>query len=408
MKSPSPIIVPLLAVLFTAAVPSARAQDGKAIVDALVRKGILTQGDAEQLIQDAAKSSAAAQVVPNAKATTKLAIGARLQVQFDGLSTGVTNGPAPAPTNHFAIRRTYIVLKGNLGSDKQIDITYDFAAGSFDAAYLNWKRSDSIAFDFGLRKVNFAVEEKLSSGSLKAIERSAATRYFVEDNNGRRLGAGSYRLGVYAEGTPGNLFWSAAITNPERASTAGSLGTAANNTPALWAGAGVRGNFTGGTFLIGANFGALPDQGGRTVGTGNDLNVGSLNAEITAGKFTVVAEYLASRNDRGSAAGRDADSWGLYVMPSFRFDKHWEGVARYSYVDTDGRGITLADGLRSAASGGTMDKLSEYYFGFTYYVAGNDLKFQAGYVHGRTDDTLAGGSAKATSSGVRSQIQMQF
>lgn len=170
----------------------------------------------------------------------------------------------------------------------------------------------------------------------------------------------------------------------------------------------MKGKFTDGTYLLGVNFGALPDQGGRTVGTGNDLNVGGINTEITAGNFTLVAEYLGSRNDRGSAAGRDADSWGFSVMPSYKFDKHWEGVARYSHVDTDGRGITLADGLRSAPSGGTMDKLSEYYFGFTYYVAGNDLKFQAGYVYGQTNDTVTGGSAKASSSGVRSQIQMQF
>jgi|GEM_PF-5145679 len=78
MKYPIRRILPLLTVLSSALPPSTHAQDGKAIVDALVRKGILTQGDADQLIKDAAKSSAAPQVVPNAKATTKLAIGARL------------------------------------------------------------------------------------------------------------------------------------------------------------------------------------------------------------------------------------------------------------------------------------------------------------------------------------------
>jgi hypothetical protein len=96
LKDSFRIVLSLLAVLPAAFLPSAHAQDGKAIVDALIPKGTLTQGDADQLIRDAAKSSAAPQVVPNAKATTKLALGASLQIEFDGLSTDVTNGPSLA------------------------------------------------------------------------------------------------------------------------------------------------------------------------------------------------------------------------------------------------------------------------------------------------------------------------
>jgi len=39
-------------------------------------------------------------------------------------------------------------------------------------------------------------------------------------------------------------------------------------------------------------------------------------------------------------------------------------------------------------------------------IAGNDLKLQAGYVYGQTDDTVTGGPATATASGVRSQVQV--
>ena len=72
-------------------------------------------------------------------------------------------------------------------------------------------------------------------GNLKSIERSGVTRYFVEANNGRRLGAASYRIGAFLDGKKEinkelNLVYSAAVTDPERSETfadASAAGTAA-------------------------------------------------------------------------------------------------------------------------------------------------------------------------------------
>lgn len=389
-------------------VPLTLAQEGKVIVNALVKKGILTQFEAEQLLTESAEYTAPSLVSPYAKSTSRLSIGGRLQLQYDNLSTDLTGTSDPASINHFFVRRAYFSIKGDLGDHKQINITYDFGSSSFDAAYLKWKRSDSLSFDFGLRKVNLSAEEKTSSGTVKSIERSAATRYFVEGNNGRRLGAGSHRLGMFVDGSRDTFFWNAALTNPERVGKANSLGTAANNTPAVWGGAGVKGVIHDSYYLLGAYLGFLPDQGGRFPGSGHDLIVGSINTVVSTGNFHLSAEYLASRNDQGSAAGTDTASWGVTVEPSYRFDQNWEGVFRYSYVDSDGRGISLSDGVRSAPSGGTMDTLSEYYLGFIYYISGNDLKFQAGYVYGVADDTVSGTPAHASTSGFRSQMQIQF
>jgi len=93
---------------------------------------------------------------------------------------------------------------------------YDFANASFDAAYITWKQSDALAIDVGFRKVPFVYDEFTSSSDIRAIERSPVTRYFVESNNGRRLGAGSYRTGVYLGGTQNGVFYNVAVTNPER------------------------------------------------------------------------------------------------------------------------------------------------------------------------------------------------
>jgi len=392
--------------------PVLHAQDGKAILDALVRKGVLTQEEAAEITKEANKATTSVVVVAGGKSTAKLSIGGRLQIQYDGLSTNIDGTAAdPAATNHFFARRAYLTVKGSLGNRATVDITYDLASTSFDAAFIKWKQSSDLAFDLGLRKVNLAYEESMiSSGALKSIERTGATRFFVEPANGRRLGAGGYRIGLYAEGKSGPLFWGAAVTNPERVSSITSTGAAGNNGFAYWGNAGLKNKFQdgAGTYVIGGGIGLLPDQGGKTLGAGDDLLVGNVYADINVGSFFLVAEYLFSRNDNGAGPGRDANSRGFWIQPSFKFDKNWEGVVRFSHLDSDGRGINLSDGIRSAPSGGTMDKLTDYYLGFIYYISGNDLKFQAGYVYGEAKDTVTGGSAKARTSGVRSQMQVQF
>ena len=70
--------------------------------------------------------------------------------------------------------------------------------------------------------------------------------------------------------------------------------------------------------------------------------------------------------------------------------------------------MNLSDGIRSAPSGGTMNKMSEWYFGFNYYFRGNDVKWQLGYLYGESKDTITGATAKAKTEGIRSQLQVNF
>ena len=96
---------------------------------------------------------------------------------------------------------------------------------------MEWEPNDALALQVGLRKAPIAYEEFLtSSGAIKPIERSAATRYFMEPNNGRRLGAGVYRQGVFLDGKKGNLQYALAVTNPERQKESGDVnGTGSKN-----------------------------------------------------------------------------------------------------------------------------------------------------------------------------------
>jgi hypothetical protein len=420
----------LLATVALAAGPAV-AQDNKALISALIQKGILTQDEAQKITDDISKAQAGEDVVTNSadKWIKKLTLTGRFQTQFVDIGTGIANAAAnPAATQHFLLRRIYLGTKIDFGDGFTGAVTYDFANVSFDTAIISWKQSDALTIDMGLKKAPFVYEETTSSGSLKSIERSVVTRYFDEPNNGRRLGAASYRIGLYASGTVPNsgVFYSAAITNPERNEYSGdgtsgpavngnpgvqSAGNSTNNNFAYYGTLGYSDKFDGGTYKFAVETGYLPDQGGpgATVGLNNSLSLYGGFADITFGDFELQGEYLSAKDTHGVSATQDAKPSGFWIQPSYYFiPKLLEGVLNYSYVNSDGRGVNISDGIRSAPGGGTMNKLSEWYVGGNWYFRGPDYKLQFGYVHGESKDTTTGGTAKATADGVRTQLQVNF
>ncbi|MBI2518468.1 MAG: porin [Opitutae bacterium] len=396
---------------------TAFAQDSGPLIDLLVKKGIINDQEGEELRADLARDSAAGIIstISGGKSTVGLSIAGRIQVQYAGLSTDISGTAAdPAATQHFFLRRIYLGAKANLGAGWTSSINYDFAGTTFDEAKITWTQSDRLSVDVGFRKVPVGLEEwYTSSGSLKAIERSPATRYFVEGNNGRRLGAGSYRIGAYLGGkTPEGVFYNVAVTNPERNEDAiagvNSAGSAANNSLSYWGNLGYTGKANEGwTYTVSGSVGFLPDQGGKTLGVGDNLTVYNAFAEITDGAFDLQLEYFGSKNEHGVSTTRDSSGSAYSVLAAYKKDK-LEGVTRFTSVDSDGRGVNLSDGIRSAPGGGTMDKMSEWFFGMNYYFRGNDVKWQLGYILGESKDTVTGGSAKAKTQGVRSQLQVNF
>lgn len=409
---------------------SLMADDTSVLVSILVRKGILTEEEAQAVLTEAAQITGGVGVAPvvasapaplpepeaepkkkdpvlvtaASKIASSFKIGGRLQGQYAGLHTDIKDtDDDPDPTRHFFLRRVYVGASAKFGEQWSAKVTYDLASAGFDAAFMQYMVDDSNVIQVGLRKVNFAYEENLSSGSIPGLERSGVTRYFVEPNNGRRLGGGSYRVGVFYDGKAGNFFYGAAITNPERprnAVDAASQGDVFNNGLAYWANAGYRSAFDGGEFIVGASLGHMDDQG-WTIGTGENLTVGSVYTDTRLGNLRLIAEVLMS--DAGASK-----PWGYHLQPIYSFTRYLEGVARFSYTDSDGRGIRTSDGIRSAPSGGTMDKLYEGYLGANWFIRGNDLKFQGGLVLGKSKDGLDGSPAEATTYGIRSQMQVNF
>lgn len=422
----------------------------KALLDLLIQKGVLTPAEAQQLTDQIAKDTAGDDVTTNStdKFLKRLTLTGRFQVQFADLGTsidGFQNFPPavlpahPVASEHFLLRRVYLGTKVDFTNNLTGYVNYDFANVSFDAAYIRWKQSDALIIDAGLEKAPFDYEEVTSSGSLKAIERSPITRYFDETNNGRRLGAASYRTGLYVSGSEDGWFYELAATNPERNEYSGDssagptvngdggVGNYSNNTDNVlgyygWAGYGNK--FTNGTYKFGVEAGDLPDQGGpgASVGIGNNLKIYGAFGDVTYGDFNLQAEYLSSKDDNAVTVygvTRAAKPSGAWIQPSYYLvPKILEGVVRYSWVNSDDRGVALSDGIRGATSGGTMNKMDEWYFGGNWYIDGNDVKLQFGYIHGDGKGailpTAAGGvvansaAIKASTDGVRTQVQVNF
>ncbi len=413
-------------VCFAGASSLASAQDSAALVNALIRKGILTAQEAEDIRADLTREAAAVVPAPaygGGKSTDRLSVGGRLQLQYAGIDTDVRGAAFdPVATNQFFTRRIYLTLKAGVGGNWGATMTYDFASGGYDDAIVEWKPTPDLTFNFGLRKVNVAHEERASSGNLKSLERSGVTRYFVESNNGRRLGAASYRIGAHLDGKKEinartNLVYSAAITDPQRNETftlAAASGDSTSNKLAFWGNVGLAGRLAenGGTWIAGVGAGHLPDQGGfgtANLGRGFDLTIYSVYFDAQIGPYGLMAEYLTADIERGSVtANRDAKPAGWFIQPSFLFTDSLEFVVRYQQLDTDGRGVQLGDVVRSAPTGPTMNKFEEWYAGANWYLRGNDLKFQLGVLSGKTKETVTGAPAEAKTVGVRSQLQIQF
>lgn len=399
-------------------------KESEALLGVLLRKGILTNQEADDIRANLAQEGDAITpepVIAGGKSTERLSLGMRMQLQYANIGAEVDAFEIkPAPTHHAFLRRIYVTVKAEVGKNWGATMTYDLASGSYDDAILEWKPTSDHSFNFGLRKVNVVHEERASSGDLKSIERSGVTRYFVESNDGRQLGAASYRIGAFFDGkekigSDTSVIYGAAITNPERNESftlSSGTGDATNNTPAYWGNVALSGKLPlNGTWVAGIGAGFLPDQGGvgtTNLGRGFDLSIYSAFVDVEAGRVRFSGEYLVADVERGSSAIRDARPDGFYLQPSFLITETIEAVARYQYLDTDRRGVTLADVVRSAPATATMNTFSEWYAGANWYLRGDDLKIQLGGMYAKTRDTVTGEPAKAKALGVRSQLQIQF
>jgi hypothetical protein len=395
----------------------ASAQDSGALLDALVKKGILTDQEAEDIRVDLSRDYAMTNInaAPGSRNVSKLAITGRVQAQYNLVDNDADNAVAAATNSRFSLRRVRLGATADFGPAFRGVISYDMVANNLDVGYIRWNQSPDLSIDAGFRKVNFGYEENTSSSRLPAIERSPVTRFFVESNNGRRLGAGSRRTGVFADGKSGDFFYGAAVTNLEREANPNTAQTGDASQPALWANGGFKGKSENTSHTVGASFGYLPEQitsgTGSIYGTGLNsgaLLVASLYGDVTVGNLGVTGELLWSDND----AGVGANSWGFHVIPTYNLSEQLQLVARLAYLDTDGIATRPGDvvpGAGNPVGNPGFETVTEIYGGINYFFKGNDVKFSAGLFYANFEDQIGGaGNVEAQSVGLRSQMQVNF
>ena len=130
--------------------------------------------------------------------------------------------------------------------------------------------------------------------------------------------------------------------------------------------------------------------------------------------LTVQSDFLlASVQDGGMGNTQNATPMGVNVSAEYKFDIGELGqiapVIRYSWLDTDGRGIKMGDAVRRSTSGKTYNAGQSVYIGANWYIIGDSLKFQLGYEWAQLNDNTARTVAHhSEANAVRAQIQVLF
>jgi len=442
---------------------TAQAQD-KATLDLLVKRGVISQSDADDV-----SKAAATPVMATAKDTAVkgIKLEGMVQAQFDMLSTK-DNGAGsvtPVSTDEFLLRRVYLGALADMGNGWNAEVlldmagtdganqpkggpgvatpvvgaTYNPAIGQnyFEKVLITKKIDDAYGMlGVGYRKVDFTQEEETSSAQLKVTERSVVSRFFDESYgnsiNGR-VGFANRHTGIFWNGTIpgiGGIYYSAALTNGVQNENLQYTNTGGLNKFGWWANLGYKGSVSTVKFDAGVNFGLSQDQNAVNISqvtpasTVNQSNTDwgyNPYMKLDVGNFELSAEFEQVSVDHGRGATPQAATrampYGFQITPSYKITPEWEVVARYAYLNTNGRGVNISDVDRdgeNTLTGGTLyNNISTIYVGLNWYIVGSSVKLSAGY---ELDDfynrsAAAGGTFTGPSAdvqGFRAQLQVTF
>ncbi len=446
---------------------SAFAQD-KATLDLLVKKGLITAEERAKTLDEAAKARSAAgvnKVFAKEDATKRLTIGGYFQAQYQNFDYSQTTSlgvEGTAPTQgSFLMRRLYLEILADVGNGISGNLVLD-TSGNTTSSTTSWldramvsHASEIGSFDLGYRKVTWGYEEstvsslfKASSGKLSTVERGITNRYWNEGENGnalrsdgRRLGFGAHHTGLHYNSVPNpqGLEYGASVVN----SAQSRLTEGTNNNDLAYYANIVWNNKVSDNeaYAVGVNWGSS-----RYFNSTSSLNtlatMKGYNPFIMAKYFnwTFQGEYMSTKITSSLDATANTDDQdhtptGYNAMIVYKINDNWEGVARYTNLDTDMRGQKISDGERgfaaaSAAATGTgllYDKSDAVYLGVNYYfnlealgqqVNGYNAKIQFGFERAKFKDvitqastsTLATGAGQisATVDTVRLQAQVAF
>lgn len=393
----------IISLLVAGAVIAANAQD-KALLETLVKKGMLTQQEAAQIAKDSVA------VTPATKSTKSIKIFGGGQGWYSWGKNSVKAGTGSFDQQSgFTLRYVKLGIEADVGGGWSAEVVTDFGTEGASKNYLDKVvASKKIDLDYlngtlqlGLRKVNMGYEQNMDDFGQYAVERSVAT-YFFTRYEGKNFG--SRTVGVFWDGNitqVDGLYYGAAVTSGVSEGGVENFITDAQNSSALsfWVNAGYKNvaDIKGETlsYDLGINFGYAPQGStGPTDPTSPAAytqkgSVWGINpyATINWRGLTLIGEFFLQQVE-DYTPGRDGvgrTPMGANFTAAYKMDiGEWgaiEPVFRASYVTTNGMG------LKSAYTGddlGYINQAMTFYGGVNWYAT-TAVKTSLGYEFGYYD-----------------------
>lgn len=420
MKSTKRFFAVLLAL--ACATAASWAQD-KALLETLVKKGMLTQQEATKI----AKESVA--VKPAAKQTQTIKVFGGLQGWFKWSENNVSEGTGDMEEiSGFELRFVKVGLEADVGNGWTATLVMDFGSGGDNRNYLDKvvisKKVDVDYIDgtlqIGLRKSNMGAEQITDDFGMLAIDRSVATNFFTQAGftNGSTKYFGSRTVGVFWDGeipTVDGLYYSAAITS-ELTEAANTASTVINNINAN----------SGLSYYVAVGYKNVIDLDGEALKYDIGVNTGYASKGFTRGTskyeiwgvnpyltlkyggWTAVAEMFYQSVENGRSDGSNASPLGANVIVAYKFDLSdtvgaIEPVLRFSYVSANELGVAVTADRTTYY----FDSAKTVFFGINWYNT-EAIKTSIGYEYGKYTSGKNAAAREIDNNTVMAQLQVVF
>lgn len=372
------------------------AASNDALLDLLVKKGVLTETEATEVAAELKEENKGVTFSAKGKETVKLRFNGRMHFQYDNLGMD-DNGNDLDSTNHFYFRRLRLGAKATHENGLFAETVVDFAENdlSIDKAIAGYEYNDALNFSIGYQKVPFGFQETTSSSKIKTIERSAANRFFADD-----IDFAGRHTGLHLEGDLGAGFsYAAALVNSAQGEGSRLMGASNASNDLAYFG---RLQWASNGLTIGVDAGHqsnnyVLDTTKLTMPFDVTAYTGYVNYKFEG--LDLLAEYFSGD------LGEQNDVDGYALRAAYQIGK-FEPVVRYSYVKADSFVIDTDELIRRAPSGGTVsggdNEIDSYYFGLNYYH-NKAVSFMVGYEIADTDSDTGD---EVEVDGVRARVQV--
>jgi phosphate-selective porin OprO and OprP len=358
---------------------TAMAQTNDALLDALIKKGILTQDEAREIQEQVAKAGKPAPLVrPSSDNIKDLQILGRIHTQAGYSRAENDHGSDDYSTAE--LRRVRLGIRGTLFQNFRAHLEANLLPHDFSmrSAYLEWRQYRPAHIRMGLEKAAFGFEETTSSAAILTVERSNI-------NNQMWTSPGTEMNGISLWGVAGLFYYGAGIYTGRGNVNPDSLDR----------------------YLYNASVGLSLDSwmpenqklGFRLDGISNDDSGAQFvhehglaaSSQYVLGPFDLRVEYLQAHPFGGGALR------GGYIMPSYYFTGKLQGVLRYEIASADKTTIRAPSryvrrtGISPSNASQRGTAFQAIYVGLNYYISGDNLKVMGGFEYSELENTPRGG-----------------